>query len=185
MDDQQAIRSMKKGDLSGLEVLVVRYQNKAIYTAFLITRNEQLAEDIVQETFLKIYRFIQHFDEKRPFEPYLLRSVMNAALNSLEREAHKQSFEDVQNLPYLERLMTQVSQTEDEVVYKQLKNEIYQALEKLSPRQRLVVVQRYYLEMSEKEMSESLSVSPGTIKWLLNNARQRLQHLLVSDRRAQ
>ena len=185
MDDQQAIRFMKKGDIGGLEVLVVRYQVKAIYTAFLITRNEQLAEDIVQETFLQIYRRIQRFDEKRPFEPYLLRSVVNAAINYIERDAHCMPLENEQDLSHTNDILAQAGKTEDEVEYKQLKAEIYQALEKLSPRQRMVIVQRYYLEMSEKEMSETLSVAPGTIKWLLNSARQRLQHLLVSDRRAQ
>jgi RNA polymerase sigma-70 factor (ECF subfamily) len=58
-------------------------------------------------------------------------------------------------------------------------------LEELSPRQRAVVVQRYYLEMSEKEMTETLEVAPGTVKWLLNAARSRLRSLLGSERNAE
>ena len=48
----------------------------------------------------------------------------------------------------------------------------------LPPRQRAVAVQRYYLEMSETEMSEALNVTPGTVKWLLHAARTRLRTLL-------
>jgi DNA-directed RNA polymerase specialized sigma24 family protein len=47
------------------------------------------------------------------------------------------------------------------------------------------VVQRYYLEMSEKEMTETLEVAPGTVKWLLNAARSRLRSLLGSERNAE
>ena len=50
-----------------------------------------------------------------------------------------------------------------------------------SPRQRVAIVQRYYLEMSEKEMTQALDIAPGTVKWLLNAARSRLRTLLNSE----
>jgi RNA polymerase sigma-70 factor, ECF subfamily len=71
---------------------------------------------------------------------------------------------------------------EEQVQFSQLKHEILDALGKLSPRQRAAVVQRYYLEMSEKEMSAALGAAPGTVKWLLNAARGRLRTLLRSER---
>ena len=48
-----------------------------------------------------------------------------------------------------------------------------------------MIVQRYYLEMSEAEMAQKLDVAPGTIKWLLHTARRRLRELLGSERSAQ
>ena len=59
-----------------------------------------------------------------------------------------------------------------------------ETLFKLPPRQRAVIVQRYYLEMSEQEMAESLEIAPGTVKWLLNAARSRLRSLLGAERSA-
>jgi RNA polymerase sigma-70 factor (ECF subfamily) len=53
----------------------------------------------------------------------------------------------------------------------------------LHPRQRAVVIQRYYLEMSEKETSAALNIPAGTVKWLLNEARTKLRGLLGSERR--
>ena len=51
-------------------------------------------------------------------------------------------------------------------------------MQKLSPRQRAVIVQRYFLEMSEKEMAKDAGSAVGTVKWMLNAARERLRGLL-------
>lgn len=182
MNDLQAIQCLKDGDISGLEVLVTRYQSKAVRTAFLVTQDEALAEDVVQDTFLRIYHRIHHFDSSRPFEPYLLRSVVNAALSISKKAERHLSLED--NLDQVEGLLSQAASVEKDVDYKQLKQKIVAALARLEPRQRAVVVQRYYLEMSEKEMATALSTPPGTIKWLLNIARTKLRDLLWAEESA-
>jgi RNA polymerase sigma-70 factor (ECF subfamily) len=182
MDDLQAIQRLKDGDIGGLETLVVRHQARAVRAAFLITHDETLAEDVVQDTFVRIYHSIKHFDPSRPFEPYLLRSVVNAALN-VARKADHLSMEA--NLEQIEALLSQAASVESDLEYMELKQRIVAALAELEPRQRAVVIQRYYLEMSEKEMAAALDAPPGTIKWLLNTARARLHDLLGSERSAE
>jgi len=182
MDDVQAVRRLKSGDLTGLETLVNRYQKKAVRTAFLITQDEQLAEDVAQEVFVQIYRHIQNFDENRPFAPYLLRSISNGALNAIEKTNRWVQFGAGANVERVAALLTTASSVEDQVDYARLKDEITHALAALPARQRMVVIQRYYLGMNEQEMADSLSAPPGTIKWLLNNARQRLRNLLQPER---
>jgi RNA polymerase sigma-70 factor (ECF subfamily) len=150
--------------------------------AFLITHDEQMAEDAVQETFLRVTRQIRHFDEGRPFEPYLMRSVMHAAIDAAEKNAKWLPLEGGDNLEWVRAWIDCASRTEDEVEYNQLKTEIYQALAQLSPRQRTVIIQRYYQDMSEQEMAEILSIAPGTIKWLLHAARKRMRLLLSPNR---
>ena len=73
MDDLQAIRRLKNGDMGGLEILIACYQAKAVRTAYLVTHNEPMAEDVVQDAFVRFYERVRHFDERRPFEPYFLR----------------------------------------------------------------------------------------------------------------
>ncbi len=85
MTDNEAIYRLKSGDIGGLEILVTRYQVRALRSAFLILHDEQLAEDVVQETFLRVYHKIGAFDVSRPFEPYLMRCVINASLNALQQ----------------------------------------------------------------------------------------------------
>jgi RNA polymerase sigma-70 factor (ECF subfamily) len=181
MEDLQAIRRLKHGDIGGLECLIARYQEKALRTAFLITHNEPMAEDVIQDAFVRFYQRAEFFDEARPFEPYFMRSVINAALNYLEREHKRRSFTDA-DTSELENLLEEAASVEDQVEFNALKWLIMEALAELPPRQRAVIVQRYYLEMSEKEMSEALDSPPGTVKWLLNTARSRLRLLLGSER---
>lgn len=180
----QAIRRLKRGDIGGLECLIARYQQKALRTAFLITHDEPLAEDIVQDAFVNFYQRVRYFDEARPFEPYFLRTVVNATLNCLEREKKGRSCSEA-DLSELEDLLEEAASVEEQVEFNTLKWQISEVLAKLPPRQRAVIVQRYYLEMSEKEMSEALDAPPGTVKWLLNAARTRLRSLLGSERMAE
>ena len=182
MDDLQAIQRLKQGDIGGLELLMGRYQVKAARAAFLITHDAALAEDIVQETFIRIYQRIRQFDDSRPFEPYLMRSVINAALNAIRGNSRLASLED--DAGEVENLLDRAALVESQVEFAQLQQEIIIALSGLSPRQRAVIVQRYYLNMSEQEMAQSLEVAPGTIKWLLNAARARLRRLLGAERSA-
>jgi RNA polymerase sigma-70 factor (ECF subfamily) len=185
MNDLDAIRRLKNGDIGGLEVLMTAYQRKAVQTAYLITHDEQLAEDVAQETFVRIYQRIGQFDESRPFAPYLLRCVANAALNACEKTSRWVQFGAGANVEDVIDLLLQAASTEEQAEYVRLKQQVAAALEKLSPRQRAVIVQRYYLGMSEKEMAETLSAAPGTVKWWLNNARQRLRVLLGAERSAE
>jgi RNA polymerase sigma-70 factor (ECF subfamily) len=182
MDDRQAVHRMKNGEMDGLETLVNRYQVRAARAAFLVTQDQALAEDIVQDTFIRLYQRIQRFDETRPVEPYLMRSVVNAALNAVRRESRSVSLGA--DPAAFEHLLAQAASVESQVEFAQLSREILQALSKLPPRQRAVIVQRYYLELSEQEMVLALEAAPGTVKWLLHAARARLKELLGSERSA-
>ena len=183
MDDLQAIRRLKNGDIGGLELLIACYQAKAVRTAYLVTHDEPMAEDVVQDTFVHFYERVRYFDERRPFEPYFLRCVVNAALNAVKKEHRSAAISDEEiDFQAFEQLLSRALSVEAQVEFSERKREILQALGSLSPRQRVVAVQRYYLEMNEKEMTEALNIAPGTVKWLLNAARSRLRALLRSER---
>ncbi len=177
LEEQKAIQCLKRGQISGLETLVTRYQVRAMRAAFLILQDEAQAEDVVQETFLRLYRQIQRFDETRPFGPYLMRSVVHAALNRAQSNARLRPIEP-DATPDFEQWLTEMPDPESLVQAAELRNEVLQALKRLPARQRAAIVQRYYLQMSEQEMAENLQAAPGTIKWLLNAARARLRTLL-------
>jgi len=183
MDDSSAVQRLKNGDIGGLDVIVTLHQQKAVRVAYLILHDVQLAEDVVQDTFVRIYQRIRHFDDTRPFEPYLLRSVINSALNAAKKNGGWVEIDHPDNPERLESLLSDAVSVEDQAEYTALKQEIASALDSLPPRQRAAVVQRYYLGMTEKEMAENLSTATGTVKWLLNAARNRLRNLLRPERR--
>src|SRR5215213_3379480 len=89
MDEQRAIQRLKRGEIDGLALLVSHYQVKAVRVAYLITRDLGLAEDVVQDCFLQAYRSIHSFDETRSFEPWFLRSVVNASVKIMQRSARQ------------------------------------------------------------------------------------------------
>ena len=178
MDEKQAIQRLKNGDIKGLEFLVERHQTKAVRTAYLITRDRGLAEDVVQDSFIQAFRAIRGFDETRLFEPWFMRSVVNAAVKTMQRSARQIEVGEEADEALLSELAARVESVESQVESIEVQNQIWDAMQKLSPRQRAVIVQRYFLEMSEKEMAEEAGTAVGTVKWMLNAARSRLRSLL-------
>lgn len=183
MTEREAIRRLQQGDIDGLEALVRCHQVKAIRAAFLITRDLALAQEIVQTAFLRVYERIGQFDASRPFAPWFFRIVANDAVKATRRSGRHLSLE----LPLpnedgqlsLDELLTDNRPRPDEQIEAMdLREIVWEALEKLTPKQRAAVVLRYYLDMSETEMAGELKVAPGTVKWHLHVARERLRTLL-------
>lgn len=178
MDEFQAIQRLKKGDIGGLEFLVFRYQVKAVRTAYLISRDLGLAEDVVQDAFIRAYRSIGGFDQTRSFGPWFLRSVVNAAVKLMQRTAKRAEMSEEADALFAE-LAQRIDSVEARVEESEIQGQIWDAMQKLSPRQRAVIVQRYLLDMNEKEMAARTGVAPGTVKWTLSAARERLRRLLT------
>lgn len=106
-----------------------------------------------------------------------MRIVVNGAIKVMQRGP------DMLDLPADETqfavlLQAQRPSPEEMVTAVQLRETVWAALEKLTPKQRAAVVLRYYFDMSEQEMATRLDVAPGTVKWRLHTARKRLRQLL-------
>lgn len=195
MEDFQtnaAIRRLKHGDIGGLAWLVERYQVRAVRTAYLVTYDRPLAEDVVQAAFLRVYEKIHQFDHTRPFEPWFTRIVVNAAVAAAKKGQRTLSL-DVsftstahsangggagEEFNFAEFLADDTAQPEKLVEDGEIRNAIREALTTLTPDQRAVIVLRYYLGYSEQELAAELNVAPGTVKWRLHAARKQLGVLL-------
>lgn len=177
--DLPAIARLKQGNIDGLETLVRRYQVDAVHAALLIVHDPALAQDIAQEAFLQAYRKIDQFDECRPFRPWLMRIVINAALKAAQRRKRFSALEEPEDgRGAAEWLIDPALGPESLIETAETREMIWQALERLSPQQRAVVVRRYFLDESESEMVRDLNRPLTTVKWWLHSARQRLQTLL-------
>jgi RNA polymerase sigma-70 factor (ECF subfamily) len=175
--EQEAIDALIAGDIGGLELLVRRYQTKAIRAAFLITHNEDVAHDVVQKAFLRVADRIEQYDRQRPFSPWFMRIVVNDALKAVQRGPRWVSLE-LEKVDFPEKLRSWQPSPEEAITAKQLQETVWQALSQLTPKQRAAVVMRYYLDMGETEMAAQMEVAPGTVKWRLHTARERLRRLL-------
>lgn len=178
MDEAEAIARLKNGDISGLEALVRQYQVLATRTAFLITRDRPLAEDIVQNAFIKVYERIYQFDSQRTFGPWFVQIVANDAVKAVSRRTPTLSLSNSQGQEWEE--LTADSRLEPTELLEQAETRqaVWSALEKLSPDQRATLVMRYYKGLNEKEMAGQLNIPAGTVKSRLNTARQRLRSMM-------
>jgi len=181
MEEQEAIARMKRGDIGGLEALVRQHQVQAVRTAYLITRDRALAEDIVQAAFLRAYERISQFDAGRPFGRWFLRSVANDALKATTYRKRAVSLEasaEGGNVSLADLLADPNPSPAALVEATETCEAVWSALGKLPPAQRATIVLRYYLGLSEAEMAAELACPPGTVKWRLHAARNRLRTLL-------
>lgn len=180
--EQAAILQLQRKNIQGLEYLVQTYQVEAIRVAYMVTRDLQQAEEVVQDSFLQVYERINSFDENRKFKPWFRRIVLNNAIKATKKSAKTFVFSTLNGNKDLSPeaiLLSVLPAPEEQISAKMLEEQIWNALEKLPPKQRAVVVAYYYLDMKEKEISTILNVPKGTIKWRLYSARKRLKLLLT------
>jgi RNA polymerase sigma-70 factor (ECF subfamily) len=181
MEERQAIARLKQGDPGGLEVLVQRYQAQAVRTAYLIVRDLPAAEDIAQAAFIRAFDRIYQFDSARPFGPWFLRGIVNDAIKFAKRQERTLSLEaegQTATDTLADALPDPRPGPAELLETAQSSEQVWAALGMLTPEQRAVVVLRYYLDLSEAEMTDELNTPPGTIKWRLHAARKRLRDLL-------
>jgi len=182
MEDQIAISRIIQGDLNGLETLVNRYQAQAVHAAYMIVYDQAAAEDVAQAAFVKVVERIHQFDKERPFAPWFFRIVVNDALKLAQKQKRNISLEDLDEpTAQLAEWLTDPGLLPEQLMeQKETRENILKAIQSLSPEQRAVVVMRYYLEMSEADMSMKMDRPLSTIKWWLRDARKRLHDLMDS-----
>ncbi|HEX5164410.1 MAG TPA: RNA polymerase sigma factor [Thermomicrobiales bacterium] len=183
-DERAAIRRLQQGDIRGLESLMLAWQVPAARVAYLITHDRDLAQDIVQSAFLRVYDRIGQFDASRPFGPWFLRIVANDAarlargqrriVRFIDRDETSSDLDPVDADPDPETMLLAAETRE----------EVWRALDRLSPEQRGAVVMHYYLDLPDATTADRLGVPAGTVRSRLSIARTRLRSLLSTPESA-
>lgn len=180
MDEGQAITLLKRGNLLGLEVLVQRYYFQAVRASYLIVQDNSQAEDIVQTAFLNANDKIRQLSSDK-FGPWFLRSVIHASIKVAQRQKRLVSLsaeEEEKAQHFANWLMDPGPSIEEMSETQELRQDVWNALGKLTANQRASIVFKYFLDMSESEIAEELKMPQSTIKWHLYAARERLRKFL-------
>lgn len=179
MQEGQAIAMLKRGDLNGLEQLVGHYQIEAVQTAYLIVGDRALAEDIAQSSFLKAAERIHQFKDGHPFRPWILRIVAHDAIKAYSRAKRHVSLEGAQELDAPPGWLRDGNPGPEELAdTAENRRMVWEALRRLTPKQRAAIVMRYFLDMKDREISRELDRSLSSVKWSIHAAKRRLQSLL-------
>ena len=182
MDENHAIARLKQGDVGGLEILARLHYLQAVRAAYLIVQDHALAEDVVQMSFINLVDKIIQFDETRSFRPWFMRCVVNNAISACRQRKRVVSLDqmddDNERSGELLKISSLGDTLEDIYIDEEMRSTVWHALEQLNPQQRAAIVLRYYLELSENELTEELQRPKNTIKGMLFTARRKLRQLL-------
>lgn len=179
--DRDLVEELQAGDLEALGVLYDRHRRLVFRTALGITGDPDMAADLLQEVFLRLYRFSHRIDPFRPLEPWLYRMTANLSYTWLKRQ-HRwlQLFRELadrwtgnqKGVPH------QIAEWDESWHW------VRQAIQSLPLQQRLVVVLYYINDLSIQEIAEILEVPAGTVKSRLHYARKVLRKQLGAHEEA-
>lgn len=171
------ILQLQEQSLDALGILYDRHHKMVYRTALAIIGDIEAAEDLLQDVFLRLFRFADHIDPDRPIEPWIYRITVNLAYTYLKRRKWQQPLEDFAEWLAGDNGNSPARQAENNEEW----YEMERAIQSLSPPQRTVIVLHYVNELSLEEISEILKVPAGTVKSRLHYGRQALRSFMSVD----
>jgi RNA polymerase sigma-70 factor (ECF subfamily) len=177
-EDGVLVARVRDGDIEALGQLYERYKTKVYRTATAITHDERMAEDILQEVFLRVNRYADSFDQRQPFEPWIYRITVNLSYSWTNKAKRWVNF--FQNT--VERLKAPSKRDPERVTESREQRELLRrAIDGLPDSHRVVII-LYYLEgLSVNEVAYALGVPGGTVKSRLYYAREKLKQAIAEE----
>jgi len=178
LSDSELVALYLKGDSKSFEALIQKHKNK-IY-AFILSkiRNRDLAEDIFQDTFIKVINSLQKgkYNEEGKFLPWVMRIANNLVIDYFRKSKKMRTIAPTDNFDMFDILQDGEKNIEDNLVNNQIHKDLRKLIEHLPEDQKEVLKMRYYAELSFKEISESTGVS-------INTALGRMRYALINLRK--
>ncbi len=173
--DGELILRLQDADLEALGLLFERHRARVYRTALAIVRDPAVAEDILQDCFLKVYVNAKRIDPGRPLTPWLYRVTVNLSYTWLSRQkVRRASMDDA-----IERLASPMRQAPDRLTEEtETRQKVRKAISDLSLEQRVVVVLYYLNGLGLHDIAEILDLPVGTVKSRLYYARENMRSKL-------
>ena len=180
--DRAEVEAARTGDAGAFEVLVIRYQVRIVSYAAAIVRDASVAEDVAQETFVRVWKSLPSFRGESAFKTWLYRIASNVARTQLERSGRQarvgsESLDD-EDAPL--RTGDVSSGAADVETTLAAREAINHALAQLPAELRVAVVLRDVEGLDYKEIAEVTGAPMGTVESRIFRARRRLRSLLQS-----
>jgi RNA polymerase sigma-70 factor (ECF subfamily) len=178
--DAVVVQRVQNGDVAAFDILVRKYRERLYGIIYNLTSNREDAADLTQDAFIKAFSSINRFKGKSAFFTWLYRIGVNTALSHLKRNRYRRFFslEHIQdegsNAQVLETLAAK-HKSEKGALLSELQEKLNEAMQKLSPKHRTVVVLFEIEGLSHQEIAEIAGCSVGTVRSRLHYAKQQLQ----------
>ena len=178
LSDEQLISLFQKGNGSALEELVYRHKDKLYTSIFLLVKDAFLAEDIFQDTFIKIIDTIraERYTEKGKFLPWAMRIAHNLCVDHFRKVKRTPIVRTSDDKDIFNVLSFSESSAEEKMITRQSHDRVRRMLDLLPEEQREVIILRHYAELSFKEIADLTKVS-------INTALGRMRYGLINLRK--
>ncbi len=179
LSDNSLVKQFVDGDQSAIEILINRHKNRVYTYIVLIVKNQHLAEDLFQDTFVKVIRSLKtgRYTEDGKFISWVLRIAHNLIIDHFRREKllNTTSNDDFE-MDLFNSVKFADDTIEDQLVYDQITSDVRLLIEELPDDQRQVIIMRHYLGLSFKEIADKTDVS-------INTALGRMRYALINLRK--
>lgn len=181
--DSELIAQYRNGSVVAFDLLVDRYYSKVYTTIFLIVKDREIAEDLLQDVFVKVVHTIQvdKYNEEGKFQPWLMRIAHNLAIDHFRKSKRYPiiRMEDGSNV------FNSLSFAEEAVDTKQVKEDeielLKRLIEELPEAQKQVLIMRHYMDMSFREIADqtgvSINTALGRMRYALIHLRKKMEQL--------
>ncbi len=179
LNDNELVQRFIGGDQESLETLIHRHKSRVFSYILLIVKNQELAEDIFQETFIKVIRSLKRgkYIENGKFVSWVLRISHNLIIDHFRKEKLKGTVSnDSTDIDIFNSQKFSEDTVEDQMVKTQILYEVKELVNELPEDQQQVIHMRHYMGLSFKEIAEQTDVS-------INTALGRMRYALINLRK--
>lgn len=176
LDEESLLRDMKyNGKESAFQELFYRYQDRVFRYAIKIVPTREVAEEILQDVFLKVWNYRAQIDENKPFSALLFKIAKNTILNTLKQQkTHLQLTPDT-----IEHLAFHIC-PEHDMIWKQYVNILNDALATLPDRCREIFQKSRFEGLSYEEIAQEMGISKDTVRLqIIKSLKQLKKYLLL------
>lgn len=181
--DSELIAQYRNGSEPAFDLLVDRYQKKIYTTIFLIVKDQEIAEDLLQDVFVKVVNTINSdkYNEEGKFQPWVMRIAHNLAIDYFRKAKRYPTIlmEDGSNI--FNSLKFSEETIEDRKVRDEGIDLVKRLIEELPETQKEVLIMRYYVDMSFQEIADqtgvSINTALGRMRYALIHLRKKMKQL--------
>jgi RNA polymerase sigma-70 factor (ECF subfamily) len=187
IDDLTLVKRARDGDQRAFRLLVERYQRKVYSVALGMVKDKEEAMDVAQESFAKVYKYLQHFKGDSSFYTWLYRLTLNACIDVLRKRASRKG----EHVEFNEEILVDMSEAhigvlgarlgtnpQKSLLRRELAEKIEEALGELPEKHRAILLLRELEGMSYEDLAKALQIPKGTVMSRLFHARVKMQKLL-------
>ncbi len=178
LNDNELIAKYLDGNHQMLECLISRHQKKVFSYILMIVKDKAIAEDIFQDTFIKIINTIRsgYYKEEGKFIQWTMRIAHNLTIDHFRRAKRIPTIENKIEFNIFDIIKVYDESTEEKMITEQIHSDVRSLLEMLPDEQKEVIILRHYADMSFKDIAEHTNVS-------INTALGRMRYALINMRR--